>query len=123
MGGARLLAFTDHWSKVTDDQWKLGSLAHGVKLEFNDSPTQCKIPIPVVMTTWMEAVCDREIGDLLRKRAIREITVGSEGFVCSLFVIPKKSGGVRPIINLKPLNQFIRYENFKRENLKRLVFF
>ena len=41
----------------------------------------------------------------------------SKGFVCSLFVIPKKSGGFRPIVNLKPLNQFIRYEHFKMENL------
>ena len=41
----------------------------------------------------------------------------SSGFVCSLFVIPKKTGGFRPIVNLKPLNKFIKYEHFKMENL------
>ena len=41
----------------------------------------------------------------------------ADGFVCSLFVILKKSGGIWPIVNLKPLNRFIRYEHFKMENL------
>ena len=41
----------------------------------------------------------------------------SSGFVCFLFVIPKKTGGFRPIVNLKPLNKFIKYEHFKMENL------
>ncbi|XP_057365008.1 uncharacterized protein LOC130685703 [Daphnia carinata] len=116
--GARLIAFADRWTVVTDDKWILDSLSHGVKLDFSISPTHRTIPVSVVMPKEMEAVCDREVRDLVRKRAIREITDGSEGFVCSLFVIPKKSGGFRPIINLKPLNQFIRYEHFKMENLE-----
>jgi hypothetical protein len=53
---------------------------------------------------------------------IREITDDSEGFICSLFVIPKKMGGFRPILNLKPLNEFIRYEHFKMENLQSVRF-
>ncbi|KZS01755.1 Uncharacterized protein APZ42_001485, partial [Daphnia magna] len=62
-------------------------------------------------------VCDTVVRELLAKQAIVEVTDGSHGFVCSLFVIPKKSGGFRPIVNLKPLNQFIQYEHFKMENL------
>jgi hypothetical protein len=70
------------------------------------------------MSKEMVKICDKEVEDLIRKRAITEVVDGSEGFVCSLFVIPKKSGGFRPIINLKPLNRFIRYEHFKMENLE-----
>jgi hypothetical protein len=31
-------------------------------------------------------------------------------------------GGFRPILNLKPLNKFIRYEHFKMENLQSVRF-
>ena len=31
----------------------------------------------------------------------------SSKFVSRLFTVPKKSGGLRPVINLKPLNQFL----------------
>jgi hypothetical protein len=55
----------------------------------------------------------KEASELLDKKAIVEISSsGADGFVCSLFMIPKKSGGFRPMVNLKPLNKFIRYENF-----------
>lgn len=47
---------------------------------------------------------------------------GSEGFVYSLFVIPPKMGGFRPIVNLKPLNKFIKYEHFKMKNLQAVRF-
>ena len=70
----------------------------------------------------MEAVCDQEVKDLVLKGAIKEIIDDSEGFICSLFVIPKDIGGFRPIVNLKPLNKFIRYEHFKIENLQSVCF-
>ena len=34
-----------------------------------------------------------------------------------LFTVPKKSGGLRPVINLKPLNQFLHLQTFKMEGL------
>ena len=36
--------------------------------------------------------------------------------------MPKKTGGHRPIVNLKPLNKFIVYEHFKMENLETVRF-
>ncbi|KZS19204.1 Uncharacterized protein APZ42_014437, partial [Daphnia magna] len=75
------------------------------------------VPCQIAMSREMKEVCDTEVRELLAKQAIVEVTDGSHGFVCSLFVIPKKSGGFRPIVNLKPLNQFIQYEHFKMENL------
>ena len=71
----------------------------------------------------MVAVCDQEVRDLILKEAVKEIADGSEGFVCSLFVIPKKMRGFRPIVNLKPINKFIKYEHFKMENLQAVRFF
>lgn len=60
---------------------------------------------------------------MLSKRAISEVTDGSSGFVCSFFCIKKKQAGqFRPIVNLKPLNKFIRYQHFKMENLESVRF-
>jgi hypothetical protein len=37
-----------------------------------------------------------------------------------MFIVPKKDGGNRPVINLKPLNQFLVYEHFKMEGIHML---
>jgi hypothetical protein len=116
--GARLLDFAKNWKDVTNDSWVLESVSEGIKLDFVETPKQLSYPRPVAMSADMLRVCDQEVEDLLKKGAIvRVLDSGTDGFICSLFVIPKKSGGFRPIVNLKPLNCFIRYEHFKMENL------
>ena len=40
---------------------------------------------------------------------------GSPGFYFRVFLVPKKAGQYRPVINLRPLNQWIRYDHFKME--------
>ncbi len=52
---------------------------------------------------------------MLKKGAIVEVP--SPVFLSSLFVIPKKSGGFRPVINLKGLNQYVVHRHFKMEGL------
>ena len=39
------------------------------------------------------------------------------GYLSSLFLVPKKGGVQRPVVNLKPLNQFLPYEHFKMEGI------
>ena len=38
-------------------------------------------------------------------------------FVSRLFLIPKKSGNLRAVIDLRQLNQYIKYQHFKMEGL------
>ena len=71
----------------------------------------------LAMSEEMIAMANKKGSELIIKKAIVEIKDKLKGFVCSLFVIQKKSGGFRPIVNLHELNQFIRYEHFKMENL------
>ncbi len=61
-------------------------------------------------------ICDQEVKSLLEKGAIELIEPG-EGFVSGLFVIPKRPGGFRPIVNLKALNKFVRPVQFKMEGI------
>ena len=39
------------------------------------------------------------------------------GFVSTIFLVQKKDGGTRPIINLRELNQHLVYEHFKMEGM------
>ena len=42
------------------------------------------------------------------------------GLSATYFMSPKKGGGQRPVINLKHLNQFVKYEHSKMENIHML---
>ena len=39
-------------------------------------------------------------------------------FISNIFLVPKKTGDFRPVINLKPLNQFVQKIHFKMENIR-----
>ena len=39
-------------------------------------------------------------------------------FISTVFLVPKKTGDFRPVINLKPLNQFVEKIHFKMENIR-----
>jgi hypothetical protein len=66
----------------------------------------------------MAHICDQELSDLLLKKAIIPISRPTDGFVSNMFAVPKSSGGWRPILNLKKLNSFVRYEHFKMEGME-----
>ena len=53
----------------------------------------------------------------LAKGAVIETQPAQEGFVSQIFLVEKKEGGQRPVINLKALNTFFKHEHFKMEGL------
>jgi hypothetical protein len=61
---------------------------------------------------------DKEVFDLLSKGAI-EYGSGS-GFTSPLFVIPKKTGDLRPVLNLRRLNEFLPKIPFKMETVQQI---
>ena len=55
---------------------------------------------------------------MFNKGAIVETPNHLEGeFISNLFLVEKKDGGKRPVINLKHLSQFISYQHFQMEGL------
>ena len=60
------------------------------------------------------------MNSLLSKGAIKQIPKSQAKFVSHLFTVPKKSGSLRSVINLKPLNQFLHLQTFKMEGLSDL---
>lgn len=113
--GGRLKAFASAWLGFTRDPWVISTVREGLRLELVGTPSQFNFPPDIAMGDAQSSVCDSEVRSLLDKGAIKR--ADSPGFVSSFFAIPKRSGGFRPIINLKPFNQFVRYRHFQMEGL------
>ena len=61
---------------------------------------------------------EEEVHGLLQKGAITHVSPCQEEFISNLFLVPKKTGDMRPVINLKPLNGFVQNIHFKMENIQ-----
>ena len=85
-------------------------------------PHQEKIPLPRFFSQEEIPLVEKEVQEMLEKGAIHVVPQDetSGGFVSIIFLVPKKGGGQRPVINLKNLNQFLRYEHFKMEGVHML---
>ena len=60
-----------------------------------------------------------EIENLLNKRAVERVqNPGTPGFYSRIFLVPKKNGKLRLIIDLSLLNQYIKKQAFKMETVK-----
>jgi hypothetical protein len=83
-------------------------------------PNQHKPKItPIPKNREKAKVIQEEINSLLRKQAILPVQHHPKEFISTIF--PKKSDGMRPVINLKPLNRFIETIHFKMETLQTAV--
>ena len=62
-----------------------------------------------------ESVFEVELSEMLKKRAIEEVDRNSPGFYSTFFLVPKKDGGWRPVLNLRPPNKYMKYTKFRME--------
>jgi hypothetical protein len=111
----RLRNFAGCWGQFTKDPWILEVVSDGLKLDLIERPVQVIEPCNMSFGESQTILCNEEIANLLKKGAVSE--VANPVFISSLFVIPKKSGGFRPVINLKGLNQYVTHHHFKMEGL------
>lgn len=58
---------------------------------------------------------------MLQKGALVKLSPIEGGFYSKIFLVPKKDGNMRPVINLKALNQFVVTRHFKMEGMHTLL--
>ena len=76
-------------------------------------------PPPVFpMSREKQEVLQKEVDSLLRKGAIEKVKDSHKGFYLNLFLVSKKDGGLRPVINLSGLNLYIKKKTFRMASLK-----
>lgn len=109
--------FIENWSLIPSEP-RVCQTVTGYHIKF----TQIALPPPLPFSQDEILAMDDEIQSLKDKQAIHEAPLeGMEaGFVSSLFMVPKKGGGQRPVINLKGLNNYLEYFHFKMEGIQML---
>jgi len=85
-------------------------------LQFEEEHQKSLPPTPHLSSEDLAAL-EEEIQSLLQKQAVCQIPPLVKGFYSNMFIVPKKDGGQRPVINLKYLNKNVKLENFKMEGL------
>ena len=115
----RIAHFIRNWEVVTSDAWVLNAVK-GYELDLSATPYQCLRPKELTFGEDELATLDMEIAKMKQKGAICLADKTNTGFYSQLFVVPKKDGGHRPIINLKKLNQFVKPQHFKMESINML---
>ena len=111
--GARLLAFAHKWEQITQDPWVLQIVKEGYVIPFDHKPPLSHVPMALASG---HPAIPEAIQVLLEKRAVeRVLDTSSPGFYSRLFLVPKKNGSFRPVIDLSRLNQFLDNPSFKME--------
>ena len=60
---------------------------------------------------------------LLRKDAIETVPMNQiqAGFYSTFFLVPKKNGKMRPVLNLRPLNRYLQKNHFKMDTMSKVL--
>ena len=112
----RLKFFLQVWKTLTRDPTIL-EVVQGYKIPFHTTPEQPCLPHQPKMRAQDNLLIQEEIEAMLKKGAIHEVSHVNKEFLSNLFLVSKKEGGYRPVINLKHLNSFVPYQHFKMEGL------
>ena len=114
-----LHAHWDQWSQITQDPWVLKVLKRGYALPWADQgpPPLALKPIPFSLPLEEDRLkaLEQEVQNLLSKAAVEAVDPSTPGFYGRLFVVPKHTGGWRPVLDLSPLNAFLEKIPFEME--------
>ncbi|VDH94545.1 Hypothetical predicted protein [Mytilus galloprovincialis] len=110
--GGRVSLFLQNWNSITKDPWVL-QCVKGIKLDFLATPFQNQIPNQAFFNQENQDLINKEITGLLNKKAITQSFLTKDSFISNIFLVPKKGGGQRPVINLKGLNVFFTLRTFQ----------
>ena len=119
--GGCLNRHLQHWQLLDLPSAIESVLRHGYILPFASVPPRTN-PRIFPSQGRMVHIIQQQVSIMLDKGAIEVVDPPYEpGFYSRLFVVPKASGGWRPVINLKSLNRFISAPPFKMETVQSII--
>ncbi|XP_067241145.1 uncharacterized protein [Chanodichthys erythropterus] len=119
-----LVDFLEEWKTLPNiSNWVLLMIEKGYKIQFGSHPPRFNGVLPTVVTPEQSLVMEQEVMTLLQKGAIERVPPPSKlsGFYSRYFIVPKKDGGLRPIIDLRVLNRSVQKLKFKMLTLKQII--
>ena len=126
--GERLAGFANVWQEMRATPEMVNMIRTGYRLEFLKA-VRPKLSRPTRMKETklpkdQMKIAITEVAELVKKGVLREVpkeeTNRKPGFYSKMFCVAKESGGMRPVINLKPLNKLMVKTSFKMETLKKV---
>ena len=115
----RLKFFYSNWAKLTQDP-NILNIVEGFGIPFLENPVQENSPNPPVLNQKQSKLVKEDFREMLLKDAMQLVSPCKNQYLSNLFLVSKRDGGNRPVINLKHLNSFIPYQHFKMEGLNLL---
>ena len=115
--GGRLAHFAEKWEEITDNKWVLSIVRNGFRIPLIKIPPLSSVPIRMSQSS--SPFLREEIENLLNKRAVERVqNPRTPGFYSRIFLVPKKNGKFRLILDLSLLNRYIEKQAFKMETVK-----
>ncbi|MGL5405358.1 MAG: reverse transcriptase domain-containing protein, partial [Propionibacteriaceae bacterium] len=112
------------WQRYGAENWIVDVLREGYLLPFESRPPLISKPVHLqtyVRGSAKDNALRQEIKTMLAKRAVEIVEDQSPGFYSRLFLVEKASGGWRPVIDLSPLNRFVRTTRFTMESARSVL--
>ncbi|XP_058634818.1 uncharacterized protein LOC131542294 [Onychostoma macrolepis] len=115
---ARAGALASHeaaWQTVSAPEWVMRTVMQGYRLQFSVKPPHFNGILFSHTEENASHILKEEISSLLNKGAIQVVPpdLMNQGFYSRYFLVPKKGGPLRPILDLRVLNKHLRKYNFR----------
>ncbi len=123
----RLVPLVDYlaaWKLLPNvSEWVLRTVEKGYRIQFGAMALPFNGVIPTLVRPEQALVMEQEVDTLLRKEAIDVVPPHEREswFYSRYFIVPKKNGGLRPILDLRQLNRSVMRLEFKMLTLKQVV--
>ncbi len=103
--------------------WVLGIIKRGYSLQFAQRPLRFNGVVSTSVHSKNAHVLWAEVKNLLAKGAVETVPPAQResGFYSRYFLVPKKDGGLRPILNLGRLNHALMKWPFRMTTLKQIL--
>ena len=112
--------FLKNWNNPTSNKFVL-NVVSGIRLQFTSPRNQLCIPKAIDFCENEKFCIDKEIHTLLKKGPIRRVDLIPNQFVSNIFTRPKRSGGLRALINITILNRYLKKIHFKMKYIMTIL--
>ena len=119
-----LAIHADAWAKLPGvSKWVLNIIERGYSLQFRRRPRRYVARVETTVKTEVAHLLRAEVTKLLSKGAIEPLSQDqSEGGLYSrYFLVPKKDGGLRPILDLRQLNKVLVKRQFRMLTTRQIL--
>ena len=118
----RIRHFQNFWKEITYDKEVLDKVG-GMKIPIKEFIPKRKFPYQIPFNKEEKTILNVEIQKMLEKGIIIPVSNELEEgeFISTVFSRPKKSGGVRIILNLKEFNLSVEKKHFKMQTLQSAI--